>query len=357
MTLYAFSIESMIRGYHEYKLIWNNPVVGEDLLCEREVGNPHDTHAVAVKKVIDGNLTVVGHIPQRISSICSIFMRRGGTINCTVDGSRRYSSDIPQGGLEIPCVLTFTAQSSVEGNKAEKLIESTLSVKCSKLTNPVQGETCAADLLLITSSEEKENLFSQADKIDLTNCDTAQGETQGSPPRKRAKNFDAECVIMGAELSDITINYAQELLKVQFQELNGLQSTLLQVREVELSEAQVKNKLQIIHCSKRHHWIVASTVNCKLEEVQVYDSLFSTIDKETRNIIQNLFQATSCKKPNIKLVRCQKQTGGKDCGVFSIAFATTIAFRMKMTKFHQELMRAHLVECLNKKYMSPFPCK
>ena len=91
--------------------------------------------------------------------------------------------------------------------------------------------------------------------------------------------------------------------------------------------------------------------------MQVYDSLFSTIDKETRNIIQNLFQATSCKKPNIKLVRCQKQTGGKDCGVFSIAFATTIAFRMKMTKFHQELMRAHLVECLNKKYMSPFPCK
>ena len=211
------------------------------------------------------------------------------------------------------CVLTFTAQSSVEGNKAEKLIESTLSAKCLKVTNPVQGETCTADLPLITSSEEKENLFSQADKIDLTNCDIARGETQGSPPRKRAKNFDAECVIMGGELSDITINYAQELFKIQFQELNGLQSTLLQVREVELSEAQVKDKPQIIHCSKRYHWIVASTVNCKFEEVQVYDSLFSTIDKETRNIIQNLFQATSCKKPNIKLVRCRKQTGGKDC--------------------------------------------
>ena len=64
----------------KYKLIWNNPVVGEDLLCECEVGNPHDTHAVAVKplKVIDGNLTMVGHIPRRISSICSMFLRRGG---------------------------------------------------------------------------------------------------------------------------------------------------------------------------------------------------------------------------------------------------------------------------------------
>ena len=65
----------MIHGYHEYKLIWNNPVVGENLLCEHEVRNPHDTHTVAVKKVIDGNLTVVG---QRISSICTIFLIRGG---------------------------------------------------------------------------------------------------------------------------------------------------------------------------------------------------------------------------------------------------------------------------------------
>ena len=53
-------------------------VIGEDLLCECEVRNPHDTHAVAVKKVIGGNLTTVGHIPQRISSICAMFLRHGG---------------------------------------------------------------------------------------------------------------------------------------------------------------------------------------------------------------------------------------------------------------------------------------
>ena len=80
MTLDALSIVSMTHDYHKYKLIWNNPVVGEDLLCECEVGNPHDTHTVAVKKVIDGNLTVVGHILQRISSICSMFLRCGGKI-------------------------------------------------------------------------------------------------------------------------------------------------------------------------------------------------------------------------------------------------------------------------------------
>ena len=59
----AFSVESMICCYHEYQAVWHNPFVGEDLLCVHEVGNRHNTHAVAVKKVIDGNLTVVGHIP------------------------------------------------------------------------------------------------------------------------------------------------------------------------------------------------------------------------------------------------------------------------------------------------------
>ena len=123
MTLYGFSIEPMIRGYHEYKFVWDNPFVGEDLLCEWEVGNSHNTHAVVVKKVIDGNLTVVGHVPRRLSSICSTFLRRGGTINGTVDVSRRYSSDIPQRGFEIPCVLTFTAQSSVKDKRLLKKLK------------------------------------------------------------------------------------------------------------------------------------------------------------------------------------------------------------------------------------------
>jgi len=46
MMSITFSAESMIRGYHEYKVIWYNPLVGEDLLSEHEVGNLHNTHAV-----------------------------------------------------------------------------------------------------------------------------------------------------------------------------------------------------------------------------------------------------------------------------------------------------------------------
>ena len=75
MSAYSFSIESMIRGYHVYKNIWNNSLDDEELECKREPGNSSDPYTVAVMKEITGANTVVGHVPRSISSICSIFLR------------------------------------------------------------------------------------------------------------------------------------------------------------------------------------------------------------------------------------------------------------------------------------------
>ena len=75
-------------GYHEYKRIWENPSEDDELVCEREIGNAHDTHTVAIWKDIDGETRIVGHIPRKVSSLCSIFIRRGGTICCKVNGHR-----------------------------------------------------------------------------------------------------------------------------------------------------------------------------------------------------------------------------------------------------------------------------
>ena len=125
-------MEAMIRGYHEYKNIWMNPVIEEQLSYEREIGNAHDTHAVAIRKTIDGEIKTVGHVPRRISLICSIFVRRGGSILCIVRGSRQYSSDLPQGGLEIPCTLEFISHDKKESAKTKRLLESALSKKVEK---------------------------------------------------------------------------------------------------------------------------------------------------------------------------------------------------------------------------------
>ena len=48
---------------------------------------------------------------------------------CVVNGARQHSSDLSQGGLEVPCILTFRASNKKKGEKAKKLIELALLVK------------------------------------------------------------------------------------------------------------------------------------------------------------------------------------------------------------------------------------
>ena len=67
-----FRLQSCIRGYHVYGERWT-ALLGEELTCEREIGNVVDRYAVAVKK--DTGETV-GHVPKKISRICSSFLQR-----------------------------------------------------------------------------------------------------------------------------------------------------------------------------------------------------------------------------------------------------------------------------------------
>ena len=91
--------------HHIYQEIWSSSI-GEVLLSEREPLNDADRYAVAVIK--DG--VVVGHVPRKFSRMCSLFLARGGVIYCKVTGERRYSIDLPQGGLEVPCKLLFAGK-------------------------------------------------------------------------------------------------------------------------------------------------------------------------------------------------------------------------------------------------------
>jgi len=43
-----FKTDSFVHGYH---VCWT-PVIGEQLVCEREEGNPRDRYAVVVKKLV-----------------------------------------------------------------------------------------------------------------------------------------------------------------------------------------------------------------------------------------------------------------------------------------------------------------
>ena len=372
MEEYTFSVEAMIRGHHVYKEIWI-PVEGEILSCMREVGNSRDPMAVAVKKGSD----VVGHVPRKISAVCSIFLRRGGTINCRVAGHRRYSSDLEQGGLEVPCVLTFSVSSPhnqvVSVEKTEKLVKSALAVKStSESQQPSVAKPCDEPSFIDTSKDtcSDSNTVSsyskktESDIISISDDELAVSKEnltdQPHAKKPRSADVDIEKIIMGARLSDIHINIAQKLLKDQFCSLNGLESTLLQTKEVSRTEEMVKNKLQIIYCCEREHWIVATTIKSSKGEILVADSIFKSLDIETRRTINMLFKPTgTTKMVDIKLLNSQKQKGSNDCGLFAIAFATAFANGMSIEKirFHQESMRAHLVRCFYTNKLTMFPIK
>ena len=80
--------------------------VGEVFLCKREDGNRSNPFAVAVMR--DG---VIRHVPRNISSVFSLYVRLGGLIICR---SKQFSEDLPQGGLEIPCVLSFEGTLNIQ---------------------------------------------------------------------------------------------------------------------------------------------------------------------------------------------------------------------------------------------------
>ena len=120
----SFDVEAIVRGYHKYKDVWN-AMIGERLHCEREAGNVHDLYNIIVAVVKSG--VVVGHVPRKMSSVCSLFLRHGGVIHCTVTGTRCYSQDLVQGGLQIPCILHFEGN-QLDTVKAEKLIKAALRI-------------------------------------------------------------------------------------------------------------------------------------------------------------------------------------------------------------------------------------
>ena len=343
-------VEAMIRGYHEYQSIWEAEV-GERLTCIREPGNVRDPYAVAVTK--PESATTVGHVPRKISAVCSLFLRKGGSISCQVSGGRRYSQDLPQGGLEIPCLLRFQGTAK-DVQKVEKLATLALSSKSS--SKPESPPTLEPPTKKVRVDTEKRDMPDNADKENHSppnNSDTHRAVKRVYTLSPSLKEEEYRRITAGEMLSDVSMDLAQRILKNQFPTLNGLQSTLLQQKTMANSATGSelsRNRLQIIH-SRSNHWIVASTLGG--EQVQVYDSLYESIDRESANVIFDLFHTSQ-----VTMMNSCKQEGYVDCGIFAIANATAIAHGVnpETVKFMQPLMRKHLMNCLEQETLTPFPC-
>ena len=308
MSREIFSVDSCVRGYHVYKSIWPAPI-GETLRCQPEARNIHDPYCVAVATAKN---TTVGHVPRSISAVCCSFLRRGGRIVSQVTKSRRFSADLAQGGIEIPCVLTFIGLEK-EILKVEKLMKDHEPAVVTTINEP--------------SPAKKPKIEQQACDLDPV-LNAVWIRFNGY----LMTETDKDILTLGGLLNDNHINFAQCLLFHQFPLTEGLKYTTLQGRK---SLRKIEKGLQIIH-DRGNHWVVASTIGCT-DVVQVYDSVYSSIEKGTKAVIQNLFDVPeNCKIHFVTVIDMQKQIGGK--GVFAIATATAIllGFNLESVKFLQE---------------------
>ena len=64
-------IDSFIRGFHEYRQLWQ-PVVGESLILKKEPMNEKDRFVVCVQK--EGQ--IVGHMPRNLAPLFYHFLNR-----------------------------------------------------------------------------------------------------------------------------------------------------------------------------------------------------------------------------------------------------------------------------------------
>ena len=170
-------------------LIWDAAVDGEVLNCYREVGNTHDTVGVS-------------NIPRVIFH----FLRRGGIISCKVNRSRRYSADLPQGGLEIPCILTFQSTNAELSDKSKKLMEASMTMNIKilnkgnekmrvKSMDPVPSSSQSIEIKTEEASSTSDDLIS---KQIFQVCQQLVWVSL-----QRLSDRDIESIIMGGELSDI----------------------------------------------------------------------------------------------------------------------------------------------------------
>ncbi len=146
------------------------------------------------------------------------------------------------------------------------------------------------------------------------------------------------------------------LLRQQFPNIGALIScqwgAILQ-----FDRADSQKWIQIINIHNNRWVMAAQGFGINPNNVLLYDS-FDTTEPHP-HVVHCIAQL--CKTPigklTISLMPCQVQKDGFNCGVYSIAFSTALAFNLNPSEMRLDTasMRDHLRECLVLKKMEPFP--
>lgn len=156
-------------------------------------------------------------------------------------------------------------------------------------------------------------------------------------------------------LDDRMVNAAQTLLKLHFS-TPGLQHTTLG-SNLSFDVVQ-RDFVQILH-NGTNHWVTISNLNAQPSHCNIYDSsmFHSIFDHAT--VADQICAIMHSSQPMITVhhANVDKQMNGHDCGVYAIAFATSLCYGQDVMSIHYDnhKMRQHLVKCLEGAKMLPFP--
>ena len=176
------------------------------------------------------NDKTVGHLPRKISSSSSLFLRRQGVISCVVSGLRRYSS-------LVRFSMVYVAAESEKSNEADVSATERMSIEEPDSSKEV-----------VVSKEVYQPVSSEWVKFGVM-----------------VLSFkERDIIVKGEELNDIHLTFAQKILAAQFPNIVGLQATNYQSRRP-LQTTEVEDLLHV----NNNHWVVITTYDCRPGELKI----------------------------------------------------------------------------------------
>lgn len=173
---------------------------------------------------------------------------------------------------------------------------------------------------------------------------------------------DKQSILNGERLTGSQITVAQSLLKTQFPHFSGLEDTLFLFHDKRKHGPIFPETVQILHVDG-NHWILVSSLGCKNKDdsgnefdITVYDSIYFRLSKHTEILLAKLLQ-TKQRAFTVKISSVNKQAGTDDCGVFAVAYCTSLVYGQNPSMFvyNQAVITTRLVKCLENKKLEPFP--
>jgi hypothetical protein len=152
------------------------------------------------------------------------------------------------------------------------------------------------------------------------------------------------------------INLSMLILQNLFPLIGGLNCSTLG-QHINFPKATGEKWMQIVH-DGYDHWVLVAMGFFEPDVVLVYDSLAGP-KWSSQHIIgcMTSLLRTPEKEMKYKVKACQRQGNGYDCGVFAIAFATSLAYGEDPSKlsYDTKQLRNHLRACMESNRLTPFP--